>query len=250
MQEIKVNTPIPADQYNISPKDCGPITLAVPTGRHNINSGTVRSMFSAQPYLNIFDGTMFYSHAGSLIQVARQESMNLALSKGMRWLWFVDDDMSFQSDTPARLVQDCLDNDFAMCSALSIKRVPPFSPTVGMATDDEGMPILTPETVPESGVHQVSHSGLACTMIDLDKIREAGLADERLFYLAVSEDNKKLTGEDLVFCKTLTDAGLTVGLDANIWTGHYGVHEFKPDMWFKGWRDIYLEKKKEVDGGE
>lgn len=249
MSNKKQGELIAPQDYNLPEDARGSLMVAIPTGRHNINSGTVKSLFSAQPYLGMFRGVMFYSHAGSLIQIARQESLNLALSKDIRWLWFIDDDMSFQADTPARLVQDCIDNDFVMCSALSIKRVPPFSPTVGMTTDDEGHPILTPEDVPISGVHTVAHSGLACTVIDLDKIREAGLDKTKLFYLAVSEDNTKMIGEDLVFCDYLTKQGFKVGLDADLWTGHYGMHEFRPEMWFNSWRDIYIEKKSEVTSG-
>lgn len=244
-QEAKPNMVFPPQHYKFSEKDNGSIMIAVPTGRHNINSGTVKSLFSAQPFLGLFKGTMFYSHAGSLIQIARQESLNLALEQKIRWLWFVDDDMSFQPDTPARLVKNCIENDFVMCSGLSIKRVPPFSPTVGMNRDEDGHPILSPELTPSEGVHTVAHSGLACTVIDLDKIREHGLDKEKLFFLAVSEDNTRLIGEDLVFCDYLTGKGLKVGLDANIWTGHYGMHEFRPEMWFSQWKPMYEKQLEE-----
>ena len=244
-QAFAPNMVLPPQSYELPPKAQGTIMVAIPTGRHNINSGTVKSLFSAHPYLGHFKGVMFYSHAGSLIQIARQETLNLALKEGVRWLWFVDDDMSFQPDTPIRLVKDCIDNDFAICSGLSIKRVPPFSPTVGIERDSEGTPILTPELVPESGVHEVSHSGLACTVIDLDKLREKGLDKKKLFFLATADNNERLVGEDLVFCNYLSNEGLKVGLDANIHTGHYGMHEFRPDMWFNGWRDIYLKQKEE-----
>jgi hypothetical protein len=247
--EMQPGIVLPPPSYmDIDEEHRGPIMVAIPTGRHNINSGTVKSLFSSQPYLNLFKGVMFYSHAGSLIQIARQESLNLALKEDVRWLWFIDDDMSFQPDTCIRLVKDCIENDFVMCSSLSIKRVPPFSPTVGIRTDDKGHPILTPEDVPEKGVHKVAHSGLACTVIDLNKIREKGLDKQKLFFLAVSEDNKRMIGEDLVFCDYLTQKGLNVGLDANMWTGHFGMHEFKPEMWFKSWRDIYIKQKLKNDG--
>ena len=247
--ELKPNMVLPPHAYASGEMgQLGSIMVAIPTGRHNINSGTVKSLFSAQPYLGMFKSVMFYSHAGSLIQIARQESLDLALKEGIRWLWFIDDDMSFQPDTPIRLVQDCLKNDFALCSALAIKRVPPFSPTVGMDTDPEGHPILTPETVPESGVHTVAHSGLACTVIDMDKIRNNELCGNgKLFYLAVSEDNVRMVGEDLVFCNLLTKRGMKVGLDANLWTGHFGMHEFRPEMWFGGWKGEYLKKKAESE---
>ena len=71
-----------------------------------------------------------------------------------------------------------------------------------------------------------------------------------MFYLATSEDNNRMIGEDLVFCDQLTRKGLKVGLDANIWTGHFGMHEFRPDMWYGGWRDMYLKRKAEAEGGE
>jgi hypothetical protein len=250
-RELKPNMVIPPTGYSLPKDQRGPIMVAIPTGRHNINSGTVKSLFSAHPYLGHFDGVMFYSHAGSLVQIARQETLNLALEQGIRWLWFIDDDMSFQPDTPMRLVMDCIENDYALCSGLSIKRVPPFSPTVGMTCNEEGTPILTPELVPDSGVHEVSHSGLACTVIDLDKIREKKLnEEEKMFYLAVSEDNKTLCGEDLAFCNLLAQNDLKIGLDANIWTGHYGMHEFRPEMWFDGWKDMYLKQKEKTSKEE
>lgn len=241
------STPGGPPQQTVLPKEArGPIVVGVPTGRHNICSGTVKSLFSAYPYLSQFGFASFYSHAGSLIHVARQETVDMAYKVNARWLWFVDDDMSFPAHTPIDLAKSCIEHDFAMCSALSIKRVPPYSPTVGMRLDEEGEPMLTPEDVPSSGVHEVMHTGLACTVIDLEKLKQVGLnMNSKLFYMQVNEANTKMIGEDLAFCKILQSKGLKVGLNANIWTGHIGVHEFQPSIWFQHWREIFVQKKKE-----
>lgn len=236
----------------ILPQECkGPLMVAIPTGKPSIYTATVKSLFSSQQFLTQFNQVSFYSHAGSLIHVARQETLDTALRAGVRWLWFIDDDMTFPAHTPVTLAKNCYDNGFVMCSALAIKRVPPFSPTVGMRLDDEGEPILTPEDVPSSGVHEVMHTGLACTIIDLDLLRQEKINEnKKLFYMQVNEMNTKMLGEDLAFCKILKSHNLKVGLNADIWTGHVGVHEFKPEMWFSpgGWRDKFIEHKNKANG--
>lgn len=229
-------------QIEIPAEASGPIMVGIPTGRFNISSATVKSLFASFPHFGRFRGCTFYSHAGSLIQLARQETLRVALETGMRWLWFIDDDMSFPPHTVAKLVKDCIDNDFTVCSALSNKRVPPFSPTVGMTFSESGKPELTPEDVPSEGVHEVAFSGLACTVIDLDKIRKEKLDKENLFFLSIADDGG-LVGEDLAFCKKLHEHGLKVGLDADVWTGHIGTQEFTPQVWFEWWKKRYIDEK-------
>lgn len=238
---------IPAPhEIPIPESEVGPLMIGIPTGRQNINSGTVKSLFSSHPYLMRLMAVTFYSHAGSLVQIARQETLNQALKSGMRWLWFIDDDMTFPAHTPLQLIKNCIDNDFAVCATMMNKRVPPYSPTIGMRDDENGDPLIVPEEVPENGVHEVAHVGMACTIIDLNKIRESDLnKNDNLFYLATADDNKRLIGEDLVFSSMLRKSGLKIGANLDIWSGHMGMHEFRPDIWYQVWRNTYLQKKNE-----
>lgn len=147
---------------------------------------------------------------------ARNMAAQNAIDDGLDYLFFVDSDMDFPTDTLARL--KACEADIA-CTDMWSRNIPSFRCVMRTVEDKEGKGKMA---VPYNGtgVEDIDVCGMACTLIRtslLKKMKEA-LRGEPVWFQSASH------GEDASFCfmaKELCNA--TIKCDFSITAGHWGV---------------------------
>lgn len=154
----------------------------------------------------------------SLVYLAREDAAKYFLTTDCDSLLFLDSDMVPPPDTISRLVA----HDRPIVSALAFRRVPNYEPCIFKHVGNEGGEIY--HDYPK-GLIEVAGTGMACTLIKkevFEKVPQPWFTPGKL-------------GEDLMFCKRVTEAGIPIYCDTTLLCGHVGSYVVGEEHYLK-WR--------------
>jgi hypothetical protein len=161
-------------------------------------------------------------HAGANISRARNEVVESFLGTGFDWLWMLDSDMTFTPDALPRLMAATSEDRpivgglcFAAMNGPGGYRM--FPTLYGFG--DGGLGVL--KDYPENTAVKVEATGAACLLVHravFEKFPEGGPL--RWFAETVTEDGKRMRGEDITFCKRLMDLDVPLFVHTGVKTGH------------------------------
>jgi hypothetical protein len=151
---------------------------------------------------------------GSMLPEVRHR----CIAEAMKWdathaLW-LDCDMMFPRDT----LQCLLRHGEPVVGCNYVRRKLPTIPTAHLGNDNGGM-LWTREG--ERGLVEVKHLGMGCLLTDM---RVYDYLDLPFFLFEPTQNGAGLIGEDVYFCKKLTEAGFKIYCDQELsWhVGHIG----------------------------
>jgi len=183
-----------------------------------------------------FTGGEFEDAKYQRIAEARTELLEEALSSGMDYVWFLDDDMEFPANTFRRLSY----HNLPFVSALGFMKKPPFYPTLFKAVSSRD-----PKTgeIHESYKHildygddllEVDGIGLFCALIKTEAVKKL----RKPWFSSPELSAASHIGEDISFCRRCWEAGVKIYCDPSIKTGHLDFDNncLITELEFKKWR--------------
>jgi len=144
----------------------------------------------------------------SLVYDAREEAAKKLLSSDCDALLFLDSDMA----PPANMIVRLAGHDKPIVSALAFRRVPDYEPCIFKSVSDTDAEVYADYP---KGLAVVSATGMACTLIKrevLAKTPQPWFTPGKL-------------GEDLSFCRRVTEAGFPIYCDTTLICKHVGTYE-------------------------
>jgi hypothetical protein len=191
------------------------VLIAIPTAKY-IESETFKSIFDLDvpDYVKVD----FRYYTGYQIDHIRNNIANSA--KSYDYLFAVDSDMTFPSDTLTRLMA----HDVDLVSGIYMKkRLDPVEYEI-YSKDQQGKLY---SIVPESqSLFEIDACGFGCVLI---KTSVFDRIDMPYFYNTGYDLNALSISEDLYFCKKLRYAGIKMWADPQTVCGHIGSYLFKPN---------------------
>lgn len=162
----------------------------------------------------------------SLVYIARERLVEIAIKGGYDYLMFLDSDMVF---TPG-LIPRLLDARKDIVSGLAFMRKPPYLPCVykKMRIGEAGEKQEELLTDFKAGLVQVEGFGLACCLMKVDALKKLKSRNTNLFWPVVGY------GEDLSFCIKARKEKLELWCDTNAKVGHIGqtvITQAEYDAW-------------------
>ncbi len=159
----------------------------------------------------------FHLEPLSLVYIARERIVEIAIKNGYEYLLFADSDMVWTNWH----IEQLLKADKDIVTGLAFMRKPPYAPCVHkvMKLGEAGEKIekLLDETMWEEGLQQVEGCGLAFCLIKVDVLRELRKLNTNLFHPYAGY------GEDLTFCIKARRAKREIWCDPQVQVGHLGV---------------------------
>lgn len=134
------------------------------------------------------------------------------------WVWFIDDDHTFEPDVLLRL----LDRKVEIIQPMVATRKPPYHPYVYKR---EGKEFITPswDEVPVTGISAwdaVGSGGMLIRRTVLDALKDPWFEEGKI----VSDS----LGEDLYFCVKAQELGFKIHTDSDVRMGHLTTAEVWP----------------------
>lgn len=199
------------------------ITLALCTNRE-VKAKTVASLLELVSYSKEIDFHILVANRGYHIGENRNYCVVQAQRNQSDYLFFVDDDMTFEKDTLQRL----LGVNKEVIGVNSYSRCLPLSSTVGLMDKDGNY--MHPDKhsaiemkIPD-GLFKCYFVGTGIMLIDMkvfDKI-------EKPYFSFTSDENGMIVhGEDGSFCASVKKAGMDIWCDSTIKAGHIGEYIYQ-----------------------
>lgn len=191
------------------------VLIAIPTAKY-IEPETFKSIYDLNVPGNVEVDFRYYT--GYQIDHIRNNIANFA--KSYDYLFAVDSDISFPSDTLTRLLAHNVD----LVSGIYMKkRLEPVEYEI-YQKDKQGK-LCT--TVPKSQkLFEIDACGFGCVLIKTSVFSRL----EVPYFYNVGYDTSTLPmSEDLYFCKKLRYAGIKMWADPAVVCGHIGSYLFKPN---------------------
>jgi hypothetical protein len=152
------------------------------------------------------------------VQVARNEMVRWFLQSDREWMWFLDTDMVFDADVPARLIA----HDAPITSALYLGQGNDGEPfVVGHRYSIDGGFLAYLKRDDLDGLSEVAAVGMGCAMIRRDvlvALGENGHPHQWPFAMAGLQNT--FVGEDVGFCLRAGSLGYKSYIDADTFVGH------------------------------
>ena len=195
------------------------ILIAIPTAR-NIEPETFKSIYDLK-IPEGYEATFQYFYGYNIDQVR-----NLIADwvvKGFDYLFSVDSDISFPSNTLERL----LAHDVDVVSGLYIQRKPGLHILEIYEPNENGGVVNMP--YPKlKGRHlvEVAGCGFGCALVKAEVLQTIGYPQFK-YYSAV--DHRNTVSEDVDFCKKARDKGFKIWADPNVLCSHTGSFTFNVD---------------------
>jgi hypothetical protein len=205
------------------------------------------------------DALKFCAMKGMKIAFSETFSSNLARSRnsqvdearkaGADYMVFIDDDMTFDSDSLYNLWR--LEEDIV--SGLTVRKMYPNKPSCNNINPETGKHDVIPD-IPPQGLISVDAVGTGFLMIKMsvyDRIDAASAgtlcvdAKNGKPYYAFAPKGESVTGEDYFFCAKARVAGIRPKVDCGLIIGHLGPYPFTIYDYRLG-LDIEKEKAKEL----
>lgn len=155
--------------------------------------------------------------SGSLIYTSRNSLAMMAIQMDADFVFWLDSDMVFKSDTLVRMMDTLKKNDLDILTGLYFRRVPPYSPVLFDKLEQNGEITEFSEfkTVPE-GLFEVGGCGFGCVLMKTDVFFDVQSKFGNMF--APRGNN----GEDVAFCIRARECGYKIYCDPSIVCGHVG----------------------------
>lgn len=167
---------------------------------------------------------------GSLVYAARNELAIQALESDSDLVFWVDSDMTFDTDTLLRMIDVLAKNNLDILTGLCFRRVKPFTPTLFDKLEITGEAAEWTEfkDIPDE-LFEVGGCGLAGMLMKTDVFFDIQSKFGNMF--APIGNN----GEDVAFCWRARQCGYHIYCDPSIVFGHVGSMVID-DKFFKAYR--------------
>lgn len=171
--------------------------------------------------------------AGSLIYTSRNAIATEAIKMDADYVFWLDSDMVFKSDTLVRMLETLKANDLDILSGLYFRRVPPYSPVLfdKIEMDGEECDYSEFQSIPD-GLFEVGACGFGCVLMKTDVFFDVQSKFGNMFAPIGN------TGEDVAFCWRARQCGYKVFCDPSVICGHVG-YSVVDEQFFKA----FCEKK-------
>lgn len=164
-------------------------------------------------------GTEVMFATGIDIGENRNKIVRRAIDDGYQWLWFVDDDMTFEEDHVERLIE----HNRPVVASLYLNRKPPHYPMAFNSTAlVDGVRKWQPVSLdgaPGEGLAEIVAAGTGGMLIS-NKVL-AAIERDTWF------DHHQST-DDLAFCQRVLEAGFEIALDLAARMGHISEYQVWP----------------------
>ena len=173
-------------------------------------------------------------NVGSLIYSSRNELAKRAIQMGADYVFWLDSDMVFDTDTLKRCFADLEHGDIV--TGLYFRRVPPFTPVIYESLDfnEDGGCVWKEYCEIPDDIFEVAACGFGCVLMPT-----------HIFVDVYSNFNGAIfnpingTGEDLSFCWRARQRGFKIVCDPKISLGHVGYQTVTRDYY-----EAFKEAKK------
>jgi len=213
---IKENNSLEKINNNIPKKR---ILIAIPTAR-NIEPDTFKSIYD----LKIPDGYVadFQYFFGYNIDQIRNLIADWVVN-GYDYLFSVDSDISFESDTLEKLLK----HDVDMVSGLYIQRKP-GQHILELYEHNEygGVSNIPYGKIKNKGLVEIASCGFGCVLVKAQVMKSVGYPQFK-YHSAINHANT--VSEDVDFCKKALDKGFKIWADTSIQCRHTGSFTFTID---------------------
>ena len=155
--------------------------------------------------------------AGSLIYTSRNSLAMMAIQMDADFVFWLDSDMVFKSDTLVRMMDTLKKNDLDILTGLYFRRVPPYSPVLFDKLEQNGEITEFSEfnKIPDE-LFEVGGCGFGCVLMKTDVFFDVQSKFDNMF--APRGNN----GEDVAFCIRARECGYKIYCDPSIVCGHVG----------------------------
>lgn len=155
--------------------------------------------------------------SGSLIYTSRNSLAMMAIQMDADFVFWLDSDMVFKSDTLARMMDTLKKNDLDILTGLYFRRVPPYSPVLFDKLEQNGEITEFSEfnKIPDE-LFEVGGCGFGCVLMKTDVFFDVQSKFGNMF--APRGNN----GEDVAFCIRARECGYKIYCDPSIVCGHVG----------------------------
>jgi len=215
------------------------ITIGIPTASNLLHQKFVQSLMCLQlPQNTEIDYNVI---TGYQLPFARNRIVQHALDSNSDYVFFIDADMVFPSDSLIRLFNHNLD----LVNALAFRRTSPHYPTIFKWNENEKCYETMSYT---KGLLEVEATGMACMLIKTEVFKK--MKQPWYYY----RDNT--FSSDLTFCENARKEGYKIMIDTDLKIGHLGdekvidesfyLQHLSPEakeQWNSGMRD-YIKNQK------
>lgn len=155
--------------------------------------------------------------SGSLIYTSRNSLAMMAIQMEADYVFWLDSDMVFKSDTLVRMMDTLKKNDLDILTGLYFRRVPPYSPVLFDKLEQNGEITEFSEfnKIPDA-LFEVGGCGFGCVLMKTDVFFDVQSKYGNMF--APRGNN----GEDVAFCIRARECGYKIYCDPSIVCGHVG----------------------------
>ena len=155
--------------------------------------------------------------SGSLIYTSRNSLAMMAIQMDADFVFWLDSDMVFKSDTLVRMMDTLKKNDLDILTGLYFRRVPPYSPVLFDKLEQNGEITEFSEfnKIPDE-LCEVGGCGFGCVLMKTDVFFDVQSKYGNMF--APMGNN----GEDVAFCIRARECGYKIYCDPSIVCGHVG----------------------------
>lgn len=155
--------------------------------------------------------------SGSLIYTSRNSLAMMAIQMDADFVFWLDSDMVFKSDTLVRMMDTLKKNDLDILTGLYFRRVPPYSPVLFDKLEQNGEITEFSEfnKIPDA-LFEVGGCGFGCVLMKTDVFFDVQSKFGNMF--APRGNN----GEDVAFCIRARECGYKIYCDPSIVCGHVG----------------------------
>lgn len=207
-------------QVTASPKNNKRILIAIPTNR-NIEAQTFKSIYDLiTPEGYTVDFQYFW---GYQVDQVRNLIAEWTMKNGYDYLFAVDSDIAFSSDTLIKL----LAHDKDLVSGVYIQRIPGRHTIEIMRKNAQGgITHVNWDDIKGQGLVPIDGCGFGCVLIKT-QVFNAIPYPHFLYHSAI--DHANTVSEDVHFCNQARDRGFTLWADTSITCEHIGSWTFRVD---------------------
>lgn len=173
------------------------------------------------------ESTVVAFQIGSLIYNSRNDLATIAIEQGADFIFWLDSDMVFGSDTLVRMMKLYQEGAGDILTGLYFRRVGPFSPVLykELMLDADGNATYTEfDEIPDEPF-EVAGCGFGCVLMP------TSIAIDVLAKYGTMFNPIQGTGEDLAFCWRARESGYKIVCDPSIRLGHVGHHVITREFW-------------------
>lgn len=217
----------------------------------------------AIPTLDHVPGEAFYSHMAMVMKMgrtariaippafnmlphdrARAYLFDLAIRNQSDYIFFVDDDMIIPDDAYCQLLEVFSYRRPKPCAVSGHYYRRGFDYTCVWSLSDERIPGGLGRVDADSGIHQITWSGLGCCLIDVKWVKEN--LEPPYFTMKIGERSTEVTDDTSFFDKVKEKNGIVYG-HADVRCGHLGSRSVICDRTVDSMRRIELEVRESIE---